>query len=227
MQEYDLSITNHDAARSGGLTCLEGSSGFYLERDVLRLVEGIPYLPLRSPKSALRFWARLRDDGIELAHLLRQFPFVKYEPLETLYACARAAAVLDEKLVSDLSTHYSWRGVVLVSFLIALRPRAIYEGYLQRAHERVPHNQWIVELALSEIRGSNDDRHIEHRQALRELRGAVANFPKQPVNLRRGPTADELPGLRSATAAVADAYKSSGVQQARAVLNASAWRGFL
>ncbi|UVH55349.1 hypothetical protein NWF24_21220 [Variovorax paradoxus] len=200
---------------------------FYVESDVLRLLHDVPYFRFMKAESALRFWTQLRDDGLELTHILHQFPSVKYQPLDMLYACARAAASLDEELISDLTTDYSWQGVVHASFLAALQPHAAYSSYLRRARDKAPHNEWIVDLALCEIRGSLCERHSEHQRVIRELREVIANVPKQATNLRRGPTADELLQLQSATAAVADAYRKGGAAQARAVLNASAWRTFL
>ncbi|MGJ7504261.1 hypothetical protein ACSFBF_28170 [Variovorax sp. ZT5P49] len=200
---------------------------FYVESDVLRLLHEVPYFRFMKAESALRFWTKLRDDGLELTHILRQFPSVKYQPLDTLYACAKAAASLDKELISDLTAHYSWQGVVQASFLAALQPHAAYASYLRRARDKAPHNEWIVDLALSEIRGSLCERHSEHQRIIRELRDVIANIPKQPANLRRGPTADELLQLQSAAVAVADAYKKGGVAPARAVLAASAWSAFL
>jgi hypothetical protein len=200
---------------------------FYLESEVLRLLHEVPYFRFMKPETALRFWTGLRDDGLELASLLHQFPSVKYEPLDTLYACAKAATALDEGLVADLCTHYSWQGVVEASFLAALRPQAAYASHLQRARDGALHNEWIIDLALSEIRGSACERHLEHQMVIRELREIIESIPNQPVTLRRGPTVDELLQLRSFTVAVANAYKEGGVARARVVLDASAWSAFL
>ena len=200
---------------------------FYVESDVLRLLHEVPYFRFMKAEAALRFWTRLRNDGWELASLLHQFPSVKYEPLDTLYACAKAAAALDEELVADLSTHYSWQGVVEASFLAALQPHAAYASHLRRARDSAPHNEWIIDLALSEIRGSACGRHLEHQRVIRELREIIESIPKQPTTVRRGPTADELLQLQSSTVAVANAYKDGGVTQAKAVLDASAWSAFL
>ncbi|MBB3641520.1 hypothetical protein [Variovorax atrisoli] len=200
---------------------------FYVESDVLRLLHEVPYFRFMKPQAALRFWTRLRDDGRELASLLWQFPLVRYEPLDTLYACAKAASELDEELVADLSTHYSWQGVVEASFLAALRPHAAYASHLRRARDRVPHNGWIVDLALSEVRGSACEGHLEHQKVIRELREIIERIPEQPTALRRGPTADELLQLQASTIAVANAYREGGVAQAKAVLDASPWRDFL
>ena len=179
-----------------------------------------------KPESALRFWGQLRDDGTELAHMLRQYPSVKYQPLETLYAVCRAAVTLDEKLVFDLTTHYTWRGVVYASFLAALRPLPCYASYLQLARDRVPHNQWIVDLALNEILGTSSELHPTHQKTLVDLRGHVEIFPGQVTKLRRTPTQEELLRLRVVTAEVADAYKKGGATKARAALDASDWRAF-
>jgi hypothetical protein len=200
---------------------------FYVQSDVLRLVQQIPWSRFMKPESALRFWARLRDDGIELAHILRQFPAVKYQPLDTLYACARAVAALDEKLVADLSRHYSWQGVVQASFLAALRPDAAYAVHLQQARAHVPRNQWIVDLALDEIQDATCDRYPEHQKALRALRELVAGLPQPPAHPRPGPTADESMQLKIAAAEIADAYRVGGASHARAALEASAWKNFL
>ncbi|WP_432726639.1 hypothetical protein [Variovorax sp. W6] len=200
---------------------------FYIESDVLRLLHAISYFRFMKPEGALRFWTKLRDDGKELAHMLRQFPSVMYEPLDTLYACARAVASLDEKLIADLSAHYTWRGVTQASFLAALQPHAAYASHLRMARDGVPHNQWIVDLALCEIRGSSCKPYPEHQAVIRELREVIACVSKQPVSLRRAPTAEELLHLQSASAEISDAYKRGGVALAKAVLDGSAWRPFL
>lgn len=200
---------------------------FYLESDVLHLLHEVPYFRFMKAEAALQFWVRLRNDGRELASLLHQFPLVKYEPLDTLYACAKAVTALDEGLVADLSTHYSWQGVVEASFLAALQPHAAYASHLQRARHSAPHNEWIIDLALSEIHGSSCERHLEHQRVIRELREIIESIPKSASILRRGPTANELLQLQSSTVAVANAYKDGGLTQAKAVLDASAWSAFL
>jgi len=80
---------------------------FYLESDVEALQLNIPYARFMESSGALRYWSALCSDAKELAPILRDYPRVRYVPLEPLYLCARAAASLDEHLVADLSTHWT------------------------------------------------------------------------------------------------------------------------
>jgi len=200
---------------------------FYLESDVEALLLNIPYARFMESSGALRYWSALCSDAKELAPILRHYPHVRYAPLEPLYLCARAAASLDEHLVADLSTHWTWRGVVYAAFLCSLKPKKEYRKYLWDARERAPHNRWLVDLAICEIDKSPIDSYVKHQECLRELRAVVEHIPAQRVLLRPGPQQEELFLLRSSAKSIAKAYRLGGVSAARAAIDASPWKPFL
>lgn len=200
---------------------------FYLEADVGRLVLDIPYARIMRPSGAMTYWSSLCTDAMELASILHDYPQVRYEPLEPLYVCARAVASLDVHLVEDLSTHWTWRGVVCAAFLCSLKPEKQYRTYLLNAREHAPHGQWLIDLAIGEIDNSPIAAYAQHQECLRELRAVVEDIPAQRVPLRLGPQQRELSLLRSKAEAIAQAYKLGGVSAARAAIDESPWKPFL
>lgn len=200
---------------------------FYLEADVARLVLDIPYARLMKSSDALTYWSSLCTDARELASVLHDFPRTKYAPLEPLYVCARAVASLDEHLVQDLVTHWTWRGAVYASFFCSLKPEKRYRAYLLSARHHVPHNQWLIDLAIAEIDGAPIDGYAPHQECLQQLRQIIEGIPAAGMPLRRGPQQSELPKLSAATREIAQAYKRGGALAARLEIEESAWRPFL
>lgn len=200
---------------------------FYLESDVARLVLDIPYTRFMKSGGALTYWSSLCTDARELASVLHDFPRTKYAPLEPLYVCARAVASLDEHLVKDLTTHWTWKGVVYAAFFCSLKPEKRYRSYLLRARDLVPHNQWLVDLAIGEIDGVPIDGYAPHQECLQRLRHIIERIHATNIPLRRGPQRDELPMLSAAKRAIAEAYRRGGVPAARLEIEESAWKPFL
>ncbi len=200
---------------------------FYLEADVGRLVLDIPYARLLKPSSAMSYWSSLCTDARELASVLHDYPRVRYAPLEPLYLCARAVASLDVHLVEDLSTHWTWKGVVCAAFLCSLKPEKQYRTHLLSARDHAPHSQWLIDLAIGEIDGSAITAYEPHQECLRELRAVIEGIPTQRVPLRPGPKKGELSLLSSTAKSITKAYKVGGVSAARSAIDESPWKPFL
>ena len=200
---------------------------FYLETGVGRLVLDIPYTRFMNSSGALTYWSSLCTDARELASILHDYPRVRHAPLEPLYVCARAVASLDVHLVEDLSTHWTWRGVVCAAFLCSLKPEKQYRTHLLSARDHAPHSQWLIDLAIGEIDKTPIDAYALHQERLRELRTVIEGIAAQRVPLRPGPQQRELSFLSSAAESIAKAYKLGGVAAARSAIDESPWKPFL
>lgn len=192
----------------------------YVEADVIRLFSGIPYLTLARPTaiSLLRGMAR---DGAELKHMLSLYPHVLYQPLELHYDCLRVTAALTDELVDELTTAYTWRGVVWAAWAVALRPEARFARYLRSGRARAPRNTWIVDLALAEIECSECPAYAEHQVLTRTVRSLLEDLPRPAVRFRQRPTADQLVEVEAARQEVRKTYQALGVDAALARLRGS------
>lgn len=192
----------------------------YVAEDVLRLFSGIPYLTLARPTaiSLLRDMAR---DAAELKHVLSLYPHVLYQPLDLHYNCLRVTAALTDELVDELTTAYTWRGVVWAAWAVALRPEARFERYLRSGRARAPHNTWIVDLALAEIEHSECPAYAEHQALTRAVRSFLEDLPSPSVRLRQWPTGPQLMEVEAAKQDIRETYKALGVDAALARLRLS------
>jgi len=199
---------------------IPGFQDMYVADDVIRLFDAIPYLTLARP-TALSLLRKLARDGGELKHVLALYPQVLYEPLELHYNCLRVTAALTDELVDELTTHYTWRGVVWAAWAVALRPEARFAPYLRSGRERAPRNTWIVDLALAEIERSECPAYAEHQTLTRTIRSFLQDLPRPVVRLRQCPTGPELAEVEAAKQDIRETYKALGTDAALARLRDS------
>ena len=192
-----------------------------LDLDVLRLLQPIPYLTYASLESAKQFIAKLVRDGTELGHVLAQYPTIQYEPLEQHYALLRGLGALDESMVSDLCTAYSWRGIVWVALLASLAPDARYRSHLVEARGRAPKNQWFVDLSISEIDGTFWPVDAEFQELIRRLREILFLVPPVVIFLRPALSFQEIELSEIEVNDVRMAYRLGGSASARCAIEKS------
>jgi hypothetical protein len=156
------------------------------QHDVLQLFAAIPYLHIGKARAAERLLAAAVRDGEELRSILCQYPGVKYQALDFHYACLQIMGAASEPLVADLTTHYTWRGIVWASWLIALSPALYYAQYLQALTSAdIPEsNRWLVDLALHEIAGTQCAPSSQPQIYLHALKGQWASLKIPTVTLR-------------------------------------------
>jgi len=188
------------------------------ESDVHDLIRAFPYQAFSKPNSAKGLLNRWLRDVSELEAIFLQYPAVKYEPLDSLYIVLKCGGALCPPLIEELCCgRYDWRGVVTAAGLVALLPDAQYRESIAGA-EVGPINHWLVELALCEIDGALWQRDPELQAILRALRAWLVRVPRPESGVRHDRRAPEIGQYAEARLAVAAAYKSGGVQAARAVL---------
>jgi hypothetical protein len=200
---------------------------FYVESDVWALLEPIPCVHLARENNALRFLQKVQRDGQELRSFLSQFPDVQYEPLEMHYAISKAIAVVNEKLISDLTSNLGWPGVVYAAFLAAFRPMAQFAAYLRIARDGVPHNQWLVDLALREIEGCAVPEPGCHQSLIRSIAATLPAYPCEHIRLREWPTGEKLSQLNLAREAIVAVYRQDGANEAISEIKKSPWSELL
>lgn len=196
---------------------MTSSTPFYHCDDVTRLLSAFPWARLMRESSALGLLRHTLETSQQLQHILVQYPHVRYEPLDFVYVLLQAQGALDDELMADLCAHYGWQGVATAALLAALQPRAGFEAPLRAARQRVPHQQWLVDLALDELQGPATQELPELRKALQELRQLLGDIPRPLVTLRRTESS-EVCRLRAEH--VRAAYKKGGLDAARQALNA-------
>nr|WP_244108931.1 hypothetical protein [Burkholderia anthina] len=184
----------------------------YRPDDIRRLLLSVPTLCLNRPGPAESFLRGVVDAGAELAHVLRDYPQVRYQPLDFHYVCRQSLSALSDALLIDL-THdlqHGWPGAQWAALLVALSGDARYLLHLDavRTDRGVA---WTAELAEAAV--SPDARSSPFRccRLIVELRDQLASMPRVGVRLRLQPPVD---ALLARAAAVRAAYRSGNVDMA-------------
>lgn len=186
----------------------------YLGMDVWRLMDAVPHFSLAKVGAGLRLLKKLDRDCGELQSVLRQYPFVKYEPLDFVYVSIQSLAVLNENLIADLTRRYQWYGIVWAAWLAALSPDEKFVPLLQDAFKRAPHNTWIIDLALSQITGAISDELAEHRELIVKIRNALQPLSRPNFTLRLAPNESQIEQLRIDTEILRECYHARGASYA-------------
>ncbi|QVN21693.1 hypothetical protein [Burkholderia pyrrocinia] len=184
----------------------------YHPDDLSRLFLNVPTLLLNRPAPAERFLAAAVDTGVELGHVLRDYPQVRYQPLDFHYLCQQSLSVLDDALLADLThdLNHGWRGAHWAALLIALSGDARYLPHLDdvRRHRGAG---WSAELAEA---ASGPDAAVSAFRccpSIVRLRNQLAALPRVVVRLRPCPSPE---AIEAKAIAVRAAYRSRGVETA-------------
>ncbi|MDF3080371.1 hypothetical protein [Burkholderia sola] len=184
----------------------------YHPDDISRLFLGVPTLQLNRAAPAERFLAAAVDTGAELRHVLRDYPHVRYQPLDFHYLCQQSLSALDDALLDDLTRdmQFGWRGAHWAALLIALSGDARYLPHLDAAgrHRGV---EWTT--ALAETAAASDAQSSACRccRSIVQLRNQLAELPRVVVRLRLWHSPE---ALEAKTNAVRAAYRSGGADAA-------------
>lgn len=192
----------------------------YLGIDVWRLMEAVPHFSLAKASDGLRFLKKLDRDCRELQSVLRQYPGVKYEPLDFVYVSIQSLAVLNEDLVADLTRRYQWHGIVWAAWLAALSPDEKFVPLLQDAFKRAPHNKWIIDLALSQITGAISAELAEHGELIAKIRNALQPLSRPTFTLRLAPNEYQIEQTRIDTEVLRECYHARGPSYASKMMAA-------
>jgi hypothetical protein len=184
----------------------------YHPDDLHRLLSSVPTLRLNRPGPAASFLRAAVDTGVTLAHVLRDYPYVRCQPLDFHYVCQQSLSVLDGALLSDLTSdeEYGWRGAQWAALLIALSGDARLLPYLDasRAYRGV---EWTAQLADAACRTDAPAAGFPCRDAILCLRNQLASLPRVAVRLRPALSAD---ALEARAIAVRAAYRHGGADAA-------------
>ncbi|MEK7892829.1 hypothetical protein AAB992_37615 [Burkholderia contaminans] len=187
----------------------------YHPDDIYRLYRGVPTLLLNRPAPAERFLAAAVETGAELGHVLRDYPQVRYQPLDFHYLCQQSLSVLDDALLADLSRDldHGWRGAQWAALLIALSGDARHLPHLDEARRHLG-VEWTAGLADAAVRPEAASAGFRCCRLIVDLRNQLASLPRVAVRLRKSPP----PEIVTATAAaVRTAYHRGDVATALAI----------
>ncbi|VWB21452.1 hypothetical protein BLA6860_06059 [Burkholderia lata] len=187
----------------------------YHPDDIHRLYRSVPTLQLNRPAPAERFLAAAVETGAELGHVLRDYPQVRYQPLDFHYLCQQSLSVLDDALLADLTRDmdHGWRGAQWAALLIALSGDARHLPHLDavRGHRGVEWTAGLADAAVHPKAASADSRCC---RLIVDLRTQLASLPRVAVRLRK-PSPPEI--VAATAAAVRAAYRRGDVATALAI----------
>ncbi|WP_322075717.1 hypothetical protein [Burkholderia cepacia] len=178
----------------------------YHPDDIYRLYRSVPTLQLNRPAPAERFLAAAVETGAELGHVLRDYPQVRYQPLDFHYLCQQSLSVLDDTLLADMNA--GWRGAHWAALLIALSGDARHLPHLDevRRHRGV---EWAAELAEAACGPDAESSAFRGCRAIVRLRDQLAALPRVAVRLRPWLSPE---ALEARAVAVRAAYRSGGIE---------------
>ena len=184
---------------------------------VHRLIFDLQYLRFAKVGSARTFLQKLTRDASELQPVLRQYPVVRYEPLDYHYVVLKYLSALTSELMEDLcSGSYDWRGIATAAWLLCLRPGAdLTQALAPWTNTALEPNRWLVTLALAETNNTTWDGDPEIPHLLRSLRASLAPLPRPDFSLKKSPAAARLAGV---AIQVRQAYRAGGLPAAQDVL---------
>jgi hypothetical protein len=187
----------------------------YLSGDIAYFVRSSPYLALAKSSSAVNFLMRRVEYAEECALALQAYPSVLIDPLEFFYTCLRSLGALDLPFFEALLLEHNWRGAVWASWLSMLEPSDIFVGALRRAGGRYPHNEWLVDCAISTIEGRTPaPEHEAFVRLATRCRVALKAVPRPAVPLRPEPTEAEISLMNLEREHIRFCYKSMGSEAA-------------
>jgi hypothetical protein len=181
------------------------------------LIRGAPYLSVGCPN----FLRKMEGIGRAYQHVLSQFPTVMCEPLELHYLCLRNLGALDLWLMKDLILSCSWREVAWGAWLAALSPRPEYQDYLLHRRASVPHQQYMIDIALAVVKGNRPLDIAESIDYIDRIRAQLSLAQTPNVQLRRSPNDEDLKQLESERVTFLAAYRVGGAEGFRALLPGS------
>ncbi|MCW3693239.1 hypothetical protein UE94_034675 [Burkholderia cenocepacia] len=169
----------------------------YHPDDISRLFLGVPTLQLNRPAPAERFLAAAVATGAELRQVLRDYPQVRYQPLDFHYLCQQSLSALDDALLADLTRdmRHGWRGAHWAALLIALSGDARYLPHLDAARRH---------------------RGVEWTAGLLGRRCAIVGLPLLPVDRAVACATGRVAAGRRPVATVALAGSARSEDQRRA-----------
>ncbi|MDN7487286.1 hypothetical protein QZM35_06195 [Burkholderia sp. AU45274] len=190
----------------------------YHSADIYRLYRSVPTLLLNRPAPAEQFLAAAVETGAELGHVLRDYPQVRYQPLDFHYLCQQSLSVLDDALLADLTCdeEHGWRGAQWAALLIALSGDARHLPRLDavRRHRGV---EWTAGLADAAVHPEASSTGFRCCRLIVDLRNQLASLPRIAVRLRKSPPPEVI---AATTAAVRAAYRRGDVATALAIARA-------
>lgn len=193
----------------------------YWEADSLHLLNraGGVYLRL-ADQHILKWLEALCADGRAYGKFLPQYPAVMCEPLDTLYVCRRASCTLDEELLQDLLSCFSWREASWGAWLAALAPSPAYAAHLEVRKPGLPHGSVVIGLALAACGAMAVPAALgRHSELLGTLRAQIEELPRVTSPMRLHPTAEQEMALRVETDLVREAYRRGGRAAAQEALS--------
>jgi hypothetical protein len=183
----------------------------YDSHDLERLIRPVPLMRFLRLQGASRFLSIAVKDAEELTPILRQYPGLRYQPLEFHYVCLQSLGALNHALVRDLTDYYGWHGLVWASFLAALAPSATYRSTLESSRIRQPRQAWAVDVALVQMGAPCPTELKEITGYVNHLRELLSVCPLPEVSLRRAESPATIASLRQVVLA---AYKQGGADVA-------------
>jgi hypothetical protein len=185
---------------------------------ITRLIQDVGPAWLMSRSSSVRGLRKLVADADELAPVLRLYPQVKYEPLDSHYLLLKHLAVMDVQVVEDLMAAHPWKGPVVAALLVCLRPRSDYLPHFQREAMRVhARSQWILQLAVEVLSKNASPSDLEAHALVSRLRELLMCVELPTWSLPRAPTPEQGAARDREKAVIRQAYRTQGLDAALAL----------
>lgn len=190
------------------------------ENDVVKLIHLVSKTWYRSEDSLKYFLTESVNLGNELKDILNLYPTVLCEPLDNHYTLLRALGSTNEDLIFDLCNFYQQRGITLAAFLSCLKPSESYKNILLNVRNSLPNknDNWIIELALSEINGVSWQLFPEISTLLHNLRNSFKDLKVPKIEMRKMWTYEEIEAFAEKQMLVKKVYREQGTDAALALI---------
>lgn len=188
--------------------------------DIERMIADLLCTRVMGVPGVKRFVAKLVRDAVELEGVLSQYPRVRYEPLDYHYVLLKYLAAFNVNVLADLcSGKYSWRGIVIASWLATLKPSTEFMDHLTSVSAtKYPRNVWFIRLAIAEANQEQWTEDPELQNLVVQLRACLAPISRPSYGLRFTPSPVDLRRMTTERDAIRETYRTEGASAALFVL---------
>jgi len=172
------------------------------------------YLKIGKKQSAENWLARQLQITKPYSKYIPRYHSVKCEHLESFYFCFKSVSAVDEKLFQDF-IQYGWEGIVWAAWISCITPYPdLYMTKLLKNINpaRVPHNYWLVEVALNILDDDYESKVIY--KSMEQFRDYISMIPLIKVPLRPWYTPAYIEQRRELQSQLKNIYQSKGTEAA-------------
>ena len=191
--------------------------------DLYGLIRNSPYREVMG-EGIIYYIKTIHRKCTDYKDILEQYPNVKCEYLEEVYNLHKLFSTHNDTIINELFD-CSWRGQIIASLLIILKPDKKYEDKIKEIQDSIAHkNKKIIFKLTLDILAK---QKTEFNSQCEFIRNIFKQLPQQPYFLRANISEKYESRLMSEKNEFSKIYKQQGVKSANDFLDGTLLQYFL